>query len=232
MTKPALLNAFAARTPAAGGLSSFSGYFAEYDASDTSSITTSGSTVTAWNDISGGGNHLTSINGSPASGTRTINGLNVVDFPGSASCGRDIADQSQPLTVYVVYLSDITDTGGTVYEFLAYNGAAGGVNMFQEWGVWYAGGGGTIELLKSRDANAHIAYVVANGASSLVGISDYGEATGSLSHGLNKLWLGGRDNGSSSADGAIGHVVVYTAAHDSTTRAAVCAILKSKWGTP
>lgn len=53
-----------------------------YDASDTTTITHSGGAVSQWNDKSGNGNHATQANasGRPITGTRTINGLNTLDF--------------------------------------------------------------------------------------------------------------------------------------------------------
>jgi hypothetical protein len=53
-----------------------------YDASVTATITRSGTTVTAWVPRTGTGN-LAGTSG-PTSGTRTINGLNVIDFAGVA----------------------------------------------------------------------------------------------------------------------------------------------------
>ena len=54
------------------------------DASDTGAMTASGTAVSQWKDKSGGGNHFTQSSGSkrPATGTRTANGLNVLDFDG------------------------------------------------------------------------------------------------------------------------------------------------------
>lgn len=61
-----------------------SGYYAWWDASDTTTISLSGSNVTQWDDKSGNGYNLTQSNDSlrPSSGTRTINGLNVLDYSG------------------------------------------------------------------------------------------------------------------------------------------------------
>ena len=53
-----------------------------YDASDTSTITSSGGFVSQWDDKSGNDQHLTQVNASnrPQTGTRQVNSLNVVDF--------------------------------------------------------------------------------------------------------------------------------------------------------
>lgn len=61
------------------------GYKAWYDASDTGTITVSGSAVTQWNDKSANAYNLTQSTAAyrPLSGTRTLNGKNVIDFDGS-----------------------------------------------------------------------------------------------------------------------------------------------------
>lgn len=62
--------------------SQIAGLMAWYDASDTSSISLSGSDVTQWNDLSGNNYNLTQGTAAyrPQSGTRTINSLNVLDY--------------------------------------------------------------------------------------------------------------------------------------------------------
>ena len=61
------------------------GPFAWWDASYTASITTSASAVTEWADISGNNHTLvqTTSTQRPASGTRTVNGRNALDFDGT-----------------------------------------------------------------------------------------------------------------------------------------------------
>src|SRR5207253_147257 len=80
-----------------------------YDPSDLASITSSGGAVSQLNDKSGNARHLTQATGSlqPITGTRTQNGLNVIDFDGV----DDYMDSpsfsvSQPFTEFVVSLSD------------------------------------------------------------------------------------------------------------------------------
>ena len=66
-------------------LAPVAGYKAWYDASDTGTITVSGSNVTQWNDKSANGLNLLQGTASkqPLSGTRTQNGLNTIDYDGS-----------------------------------------------------------------------------------------------------------------------------------------------------
>lgn len=60
--------------------------YAWWDASYTASISTSGSAVTQWSDLSGNNHNLTQTTSTarPASGTRTVNSLNALDFDGSS----------------------------------------------------------------------------------------------------------------------------------------------------
>jgi len=93
---------------------SISGLMSWYDASDTATITDAGAgAVSQWNDKSGNGYHLTQATGiqRPTTGTRTINGLNVVDFDGSNDViARTFADTTSYLankdaaTVFCVML--------------------------------------------------------------------------------------------------------------------------------
>lgn len=208
--------------------SGFTGYFAEYDASNAASL--SGSpTLTAWNDLSGNGYHLATATGSPTTGSRTIGGLNAIDFA-SARMSVDIPDQAQPLTVYFVVQSDVTsDSSPTKYEFLGGDPAFGGTNMGHIFDEWVAD---NLESFIGVDGTAHIVGAVYDGAGSVIWV-DSTEVTGNPgSGGLNKIHIGSRGNDAAAFDGAIGHVLVYTAAHDATERAAVRTALQAQWSTP
>lgn len=206
----------------------YSGYFAEYDSSNSGSLTGS-PTLTAWNDLSGNGYHLGTATGSPTTGSRTIGGLNAIDFA-SARMSVDIPDQTQPLTVYFVLQSDVTaDSSPTKYEFLGYDPSVGGTDMGQIFDEWTAG---NLESLIGVDGTAHIVGAVYNGASSVIWV-DSTEVTGNAgTSGLNKIHIGNRGNDGAAFDGAIGHGLFYTAAHDATTRSAVRTLLQAQWSTP
>lgn len=79
--------AFSVSTVAAAGFapSDIAGLVGWWDASDTGSITHSSGEVTQWSDLSGGGFHVTNASGTdrPLTGTRTVNGLNAIDFDGT-----------------------------------------------------------------------------------------------------------------------------------------------------
>jgi hypothetical protein len=79
------------------------------DASNAGSITEAGGAVSQWDDLSGVGNHATQGTGAnqPTTGTRTQNGLNVIDFDGSndsLACAVSASDRTQ--SVFAVVLAD------------------------------------------------------------------------------------------------------------------------------
>lgn len=86
------------------------------DASDTSTISQTGGSVSQWNDKSGNGNNATQGTGAnqPITGTRTVNGLNVLDFDGtndflnlpSGVFGLSSGDN----TIFLVFATDVIMT--------------------------------------------------------------------------------------------------------------------------
>jgi hypothetical protein len=87
-----------------------SGYKAWYDASDTGTITVSGSNVTQWNDKSANGLNLVQATSAkqPLSGTRTQNGKNMIDYDGS----NDLLSSNAAASAWK-FLTDAT--GSTVF---------------------------------------------------------------------------------------------------------------------
>jgi len=98
------------------------GYKAWYDASDTGTITVSGSAVTQWNDKSANGYNLTQSTAAnrPASGTRTLNGKNVIDFDGSdmlenaTQSNWTFLSNSGGSSVFFVAISDTNTTFASI----------------------------------------------------------------------------------------------------------------------
>jgi hypothetical protein len=95
---------------------------ARYDAMDLSSISLSGSDVTQWNDLSGNARHATqgTSTNRPKSGTRTINGKNVIDFDGTNDylindgVAASFTGEDKPYTVFLVQQKDTTGRAGWV----------------------------------------------------------------------------------------------------------------------
>lgn len=219
---------------------------AHYDASDAGSITSSAGRVTQWNDLSGNGRHVTATAAQrPQTGTTTINGLNCIAMTASERLryGTDlpyICNNDQ--TVYAVFrktgaassfeAAPITLTRTNFgYPFDRYNTswvinattASGFADMKTQTTAcqftWIADrdGGG---------ANSHLVYEYKNGS-----------ATASTT--INTTWgfggyvlIGMRDDGTPKFAGDVAEVLVYNAAHDTTTRNGVEDYLSTKWGTP
>ena len=112
---------------------------ARYDAADLSSISLSGSDVTQWSDVSGNARHATQSTSTfrPKSGTRTINGLNAIDFDGTDdrlnanSVAASFTGNDRPFTIFMVQAKDIAnsslsafvfDSGLTTVPFMRYRG--------------------------------------------------------------------------------------------------------------
>ena len=103
--------------------SGITGLVARYDAQDLASISLSGSQVTQWNDLSGNAYHATqgTSTNRPLSGTRTINGKNVIDFDGS----NDFLSNSNVTTSYdgedkaftIFWVQDRDVDTGSIYGF-------------------------------------------------------------------------------------------------------------------
>lgn len=101
------------------------GLKAWYDASDTSTISLSGSAVTQWNDKSGNGFHVTQSTSAqrPSSGVNTINSKNVLTFGGDdvlqASTASDwtFLHNATGSTVFAVSIHD--NTGAAEFPIFA-----------------------------------------------------------------------------------------------------------------
>lgn len=83
------------------------------DATDATTITESGGSVTQWSDKSGNLNHATNASGTdrPTTGSRTINSLNAIEFDGVDDF-LDLPDNvlnNTAVTAFVVYNPDTTD---------------------------------------------------------------------------------------------------------------------------
>ena len=116
------------------------GYRAWYDASDTATITVSGSAVTQWNDKSVNAYNLTqgTAGNRPLSGTRTLNSLNVIDFDGTNDClvntttsNWAFLNNSTGSSIFVVLYSDATSTTGFLASTSTGSSAAIGIDFIR-----------------------------------------------------------------------------------------------------
>jgi hypothetical protein len=95
-----------------------------YDASNSSSIISSGNNVLQWNDLSGNKRHGVIFGGSssPTTGTTTQNGLNVINFNGVDQFLIAPADvSSNSLTFFSVYRRNSGNTYGRLFSLFKTN---------------------------------------------------------------------------------------------------------------
>ena len=189
-------------------------------------ITVTGSGVSQWDDVSGNGNHLkqgTDTNRPSKEGDGSILFDGVDNF-----LKADAFTLVQPETVYILF-KQITWTSGN----RTWDSGAASTTLFQT---------GTTPSL-SLFASATLAEVdltldtygivssVVNGASSVLQLNNDSPITGNA--GINDMGgftLGARENASSFANIQVKEVLVYSVAHDATTRAEVISYLSSVGG--
>ncbi len=221
---------------------SISGLVGWWDAAALGTVHLSGSEVTQWDDKSGLGNNMSRPGGAtgPSSGTRTKNGLNVLDFVSAQRLTPGLAT-SLGYTAFVVCVQDTTPGSPFVSTLLHWGTAnergirigsgtsdvvetAGGIRStagaFVANGTWRqitgeeatAGGG----VLRVRD----------NGAA--------GSATTTLGgpNAFDNLTIGAQPGGVRPLDGAIAEIILYYPMISTTDRDLVEAYLIAKWAIP
>lgn len=201
-----------------------------WDASDTATITSAATLVSQITDKSGVGNHLLqSVDANkPKTGTRTQNGLNVLDFDGNDLVACDIANISQPWTVYVMHASD--NPGSGQYQFWG-QWASGKSTFYIDVDVYRMYGGSAVVASSITETSGfRFAAAVFNGASSK-GYVDGSTFTGSPGAGACEGVNLGSFSGAVGLDGVIGEAILCSAAHDDATVAQVRTYAQAKWGT-
>jgi hypothetical protein len=219
----------------AGGFAptDIAGLMGWYDPSDTSSITETAGAVSQLDDLSGNGRHLVQATGSnqPITGTRTQNGLNVLDFDGSGIgqrlyYGTNVA--YNPYTIYLVAMSDTSAQGQTGTG--APNGAGDFLRVFSTlYQANVNGNNGSFGIspttvvilgLLAEDGSQERR---ANGASA-------GSTTINPVAGVTRLGLGARqDGGFAGWEGWLAEYIVYDSKLSSTDRDDVETYLNDKW---
>jgi hypothetical protein len=208
------------------------------DASDASTITQVAGAVSQWNDKSGNGNHATQGTGSsqPITGTRTIGGLNALDFDGSndfMSLTSSIAATSG-ITCFAVCEADTVAAQGAMIT-----GSASGSPIFQTrtstpnfaWVTW-----GVAERLGTSAISSATPYLVA-GRSSAAGSNLYASGLAAASNATNPAYsapltgVGGFSAAGLNFNGKIASVLVYDRVLSNSEMNQIGAYLSTKWGT-
>ena len=207
------------------------GATAWFDASDPYTIIETSGSVSEWRDKSGNGYDLTQGTGTaqPTTGTRTLNGLNVLDFDGSSDYlqGAFGGTLSQPNTIFAVFQNDAASPADYIYDGddgtnrHAFYLSSNKYNLF-------AGGnpnGGTI------DTDPHISKAVFNGAGSSLFIDGSSVFTGSVgTQSMDGITVGARYNGANFLDGAIAELIVVDGTLTADEISRVENYLANKWG--
>lgn len=226
--------------------------FVWYDAADTATITLSGSNATAMNDKGPGAFHLQNgASAGPLSGTRTQNGLNVLDFqnatPGSGTGAQWLETvnsagffpvNSATYTMFVVFAHD--NPAATNYSAVAVfgTGAEHGIRVLTTAAreSYVTSGGGAVATGVAPGAGVWKQSAIEVGSSSGQPLTyrESGAAvssttlTGSPDAGT-RFNLGVRTGGGRDFDGAIAEVLFYSPQLGSTDRGLVETYLASKW---
>ena len=229
------------------------------DAADTSTISLSGSAVTQWDDKSGNAyNFAQGTSGlRPLSGTRTQNGLNVIDFDGIDDCLATTAAKSafnfiNNTTATLFIVNKFDSTAGLNYLIGANVGSNGEIGIVYYSNTtnlvfWDGNGSGTLvydissavnttarlDSIKSDPANAtaanRIKYALNTG--SFAG-SNTQTGTASGSDSTQNLAIGDSSPSGSSIplNGFIGEVLIYNSILSGTDITNVQTYLLGKWG--
>lgn len=218
------------RTATASPLPVTSGLVAWWDAADTATISHSSGDVSAWADKSGLGRHLAfgGVGWSQVvTGTRTINGKNVVDFPDHSQMLTATFNVPQPVTVFAATASDTASAGNR--QIVANRGSA---TIWVYNNMWSLYAGGVLQSGTTLDTSPHVASAVFNGASSELWLDGVSILVGNpgTSGFPSGVYVG--SDGSGNWDGPVAEVVIYDRVLSGTERDQVESYLSTKWGTP
>jgi hypothetical protein len=217
----------------AGGFvpTDIAGLIGWYDASDAGTITETGGAVSQWDDKSSAGDNLTAAGGAePTTGTRTINGLNALDFQTSEVMRNASFTSASDWTVFAVASAD--STAGSYSEIFSSNGGDFEVAFHSsaKWN-WWAG----TDSLSTATYAADVPYVIeathTNGGTDTLDINGTNVISASRNANIGATFaVGGYHGGGSSwLNGKMGEVVVYNSVLSSGDRDLVREYLTAKW---
>lgn len=200
------------------------------DASVTASITHTGGNVTAI--AAQVGTNMASVVGTPVTGTRTLNGLNVIDFDGASRLKA--SSPAGPVgAVYTAFGVGKVDasTGGNQFLF-SFQGTDSSGIVYVNGSNWGVNSANIIESGDAVDTDAHYFIYVCNGTSSRLWIDGVENTLtgdpGSNGYSADGVW------GANAYDGAllngfVGESGVYSRVLNSTELADLNAYMSEKW---
>jgi len=211
------------------------------DASDTASLTQVGGAVSQWSDKSGNGNHATQGTGvrQPMTGTRTINGLNGLDFDGSNdqmvnSAGLIGGMSNTPLTLFIVHKQDTSSTSQVIFEGNVSSSPRLYVNLTSTAMVVRGGSGANLSTARTANTNTHISGFIRSGTN-VQALYD-GPRNNNTTSGADQTYTScpiGYESvaGNQYFDGIMGEIIVYASALSNSDVNLVGNYLATKWGT-
>jgi hypothetical protein len=218
-----------------------SGYVAWYDASDLDTVIIDSSDTNGcwvWEDKSGNLLHAGQGNTAsrPTTGTRTINGRNVLDFDGDDHLDTvvDASDRTQT-SFFVAMIDNLS-----AYRSLRGNVSGAGGNQFrvdQTTGQLVTNREGIAGIGQQTNAAVSastpflaIQVLTASDVTHYVGATSETDSDGSSFTGSRLMRIGRKSDFAEPWDGVIGEILVYPTALSSGDIALVSAYLNAKWG--
>jgi len=205
------------------------------DASDLTTITQVSNAVSQWNDKSGNARNATQSTGAnqPITGTRTLNGRNVLDFNGSShTMNYTGISPASGLTVFYMASHDTVGTVQTLIGGASGSAAFGLVNTNTHRIVKTA----VVQILAGTATitGGSISFYTATTQSSgnklfLAGAADNSNAT-NPSYTANTSSVGSGSLGTQFFDGRVAEVVIYTKILSNPELNLVGQYMAQKWG--
>lgn len=208
-----------------------------HDASDTSSITSSGGAVSQWNDKSASGWHVTQSTAAekPTTGANTQNGRNTISFDGGDLL-RHGSTTTVPASNYTIFMAfkktganlgfeaaPVTLTSGnSPRPFDAYNG------IRFSYGT---GGGGYPDVRSITSFSVLLSRDTSNTLSEYVNGVFAKAASGSLTNTSQVLTIGSRGDSFTRLRGDVGEIIIYNSSISNADANTVGSYLAAKWGT-
>jgi uncharacterized repeat protein (TIGR02543 family) len=223
-----------------GGLCTPEGmtFAAWYDAADAGTITAASGAVSQWNDKSGNANHLTG-SGGPKTGTRTINGVNVIDFDGTDDQLMDSTFSelsTAGISIFIVQKYDRNDVQSMTAFTLERTTDTQGMILHSTYDSIFSFGYRYPENTPAQyqeNTNVELLSYVKSGTTSqkkwVNGQALTTQSGAVTTFTTQRLALGSRSGGNY-LDGAIGEFIIVPAASSDSDRQKIEGYLAHKWG--
>lgn len=215
-----------------------------WDASNIGSLNSAYGKVGQWLDLSGNGNHLVQFTDTnqPTSGTRTMNGLNVLDFDGTYS----FMNLSRAITggVFTVYFVALTDGLIANPQDIVSSSLGGGVeirfaNSASNGAIQVVRKSQSVLLTSSSNNSASTPYsFIITTSNSGNTVYKKGSAAGtnatsaSYTNGIDMIGASAGGVPSTPLNGVIGEIAIYTRILSGAEITAISNYSVAKWAIP